>query len=68
MLAPADVQKGEGSAAVDARRKELAAQRAATGLRGAKQFYRVTVRVSLLTICIVYGHVLSCWRPMIQRH
>ena len=43
-----DVQKGEGSAAVDARRKELAAQRAAAGSRGAKQFYRVTVRVQLV--------------------
>ena len=47
MPALAGVQKGEGSAAVDARRKELAAQRASAGLRGAKQFYRVTVRVRL---------------------
>ena len=49
MLAPAVLQKGEGSAVVDARRKELAAQRATAGLHGAKQFYRVTVRVSHLT-------------------
>ncbi len=48
MLAPAGAQKGEGSAAVDARRKELAAQRASAGLRGTKQFYCVTVRVRLL--------------------
>ena len=48
VLLGVDAQKGEGSAAVDARRKELAAQRAAAGARGAKQFYRVTVRVRRL--------------------
>ena len=45
MTADAAVQKGEGSAAVEARRKELAAARASSGPRAAKQFYRVTVRV-----------------------
>ena len=49
-LACASAQKGEGSAVVDARRKELAAQRAAAGSRGAKQFYRVTVRVQPLAL------------------
>ena len=41
-------QKGDGSKDVEAKRKELEQKRAAAAPRGAKQFYRVTVKVTTL--------------------
>ena len=38
-------QKGEGTAAVDAKRKEIEARRAAAASKATKTFYKITVKV-----------------------
>ena len=45
-LAPLNLQKGEAPEALAAAKKELEIKRAASASKGAKVFYKVTVKVS----------------------
>jgi Histidine kinase-, DNA gyrase B-, and HSP90-like ATPase len=61
------LQKGDASKDVEAKRKELEAKRAASGPKGANQFYRVTVKVGTTArfgpIRARALHVSTAWSP-----
>jgi hypothetical protein len=46
----ASLQKGEGAAALEAKKKELEARRAAAATKATKTFYKITVKVACFDI------------------
>lgn len=48
------MQKGEAPEALAAAKRELEIKRAASASKGAKVFYKVTVKVSTFTTCLLY--------------
>ena len=53
------VQKGEAPEALAAAKRELEIKRAASASKGAKVFYKVTVKVSTSTECLFFNRITS---------
>ena len=51
------VQKGEAPEALAAAKRELEIKRAASASKGAKVFYKVTVKVSTPTKCLFFTRI-----------
>ena len=62
----ASPQKGEGAAALEAKKKELEARRAAAATKATKTFYKITVKVARLTS--IKNQALCTRRPCMQQN